>query len=118
MSEPYGEAVTWQPDRPRIRPLHTVIGWAVSAASVYVAAWILPGLTLHQTGAAFLAAAAIAVLNAILPPILASLRLPFMVAFGFLLVLFADAFLLCSPPTRCPTTSRSAASATRCWRRW
>ena len=94
MSEPYGEVVTWQPDRPRIRPLHTLIGWAVSAASVYVAAWILPGLTLHQTGAAFLAAAAIAVLNAILPPILASLRLPFMVAFGFLLVLFADAFLL------------------------
>ncbi len=92
--EPYGEQVTWQPDRPRIRPLHTIIGWAVSAASIVVASWVLPGLTLHQTGAAFAAAAIIAVLNAILPPILASLRLPFMVAFGFLLVLFADAFLL------------------------
>ena len=93
-AESYGEAVTWQPDRPRIRLLHTVVGWAVSAASIWVAAWILPGLTLEQTGAAFLTAAAIAVLNAILPPVLASLRLPFMVGIGFLLVLFADAYLL------------------------
>ena len=93
-ADSYGEAVTWQPDRPRIRLLHTVAGWAVSAASIWVAAGILPGLTLEQTGAAFLTAAAIAVLNAILPPVLASLRLPFMVGIGFLLVLFADAYLL------------------------
>ena len=94
MPERYGEAVTWEPARPRIRPLHTLVGWAVSAASIWVASWIVPGFTLHNTGAAFIGAAAIAVLNAILPPILASLRLPFMVAIGFLLVLFADAFLL------------------------
>ena len=94
MSEPYGEAVKWEPDRPRIRPLHTLLGWAVSAASIWAAAGLLPGFELHQTGAAFAAAAAIAVLNAIVPPVLAALRLPFMVGIGFLLVLFADAFLL------------------------
>jgi len=33
-------------------------------------------------------------LNAVLPPIVAALRLPFMLALGFLLVLVADAFLL------------------------
>jgi len=94
VTEPYGEAVKWEPDRPRIRPLHTLLGWAVSAASIWAAAGLLPGFNLHQTGAAFAAAAAIAVLNAIVPPVLAALRLPFMVGIGFLLVLFADAFLL------------------------
>ena len=68
-----------------------VVGWLVAAASLAVAAWVLPGFGLDTTGAAFPAAAAIAVLNAVLPPILAALRLPFMVALGFLLVLFADA---------------------------
>ena len=62
--------------------------------SLAVAAWVLPGIALDTTGAAFAGAAAIAVLNAVLPPILAALRLPFMVAIGFLLVLFADAWLL------------------------
>ena len=45
-------------------------------------------------GAAFLVAALIGVLNAVLPPVLAAIRLPFMLVTGFLLVLVADAFLL------------------------
>src|SRR4051794_10013155 len=90
----YGEAVSWEPDRPRLRPLRVLAGWIVAAVSLAVAAWVLPGFALDTTGAAFAAAAAIAVLNAVLPPILAALRLPFMVAVGFLLVLFADAWLL------------------------
>ena len=61
----YGEAVTWEPDRPRIRLLRTIVGWVVAAASVAVAAWLLPGVALERTGAAFLVAAVIAVLNAI-----------------------------------------------------
>ena len=90
----YGEAATWEPDRLRLRPLQVLVGWLVAAASLAVAAWVLPGFGLDTTGAAFAGAAAIAVLNAVLPPILAALRLPFMVAIGFLLVLFADAWLL------------------------
>jgi uncharacterized membrane protein YvlD (DUF360 family) len=43
---------------------------------------------------ALLAAAVIAVLNAILPPLVAALRLPFMLVLGFLLVLVLDALML------------------------
>src|SRR3954470_212185 len=90
----YGEMVTWHPEKPRLRPMRLVLGWVVSAASVAVAAWLLPGVALESSAAAFTVAAVIAVLNAILPPVLAALRLPFMVAIGFILVLLADALIL------------------------
>src|SRR5215203_5198218 len=90
----YGEQVTWQPASPRLRPVRLVIGWIVAAAAVAVAAWLLPGVELERSGAAFMVAAAIAVLNAVLPPVIAALRLPYMVAAGFVLVLAADAWLL------------------------
>jgi uncharacterized membrane protein YvlD (DUF360 family) len=67
------------------------LAWLVSAASLYVAAALLPGVTLKDPEAAILVAAAIAVINAVLPPLLASLRLPFTLITGFLLILFADA---------------------------
>jgi uncharacterized membrane protein YvlD (DUF360 family) len=94
MAAPYGEEVTWEPELPRLRVLPLLLAWIVAAASVAVAAWILPGFGLEATGAAFLVAAVVAVLNAILPPVLAALRLPFMLVLGFLLVLFANAFLI------------------------
>ncbi|HEY1276011.1 MAG TPA: phage holin family protein [Thermoleophilaceae bacterium] len=94
MAAPYGEEVTWEPELPRLRILPLLLAWIVAAASVAVAAWILPGFGLEATGAAFLVAAVVAVLNAILPPVLAALRLPFMLVLGFLLVLFANAFLI------------------------
>jgi uncharacterized membrane protein YvlD (DUF360 family) len=90
----YGEVVRWQPERPRLRIGRLVLGWIVAAASVEVASWLLPGVALEGTAAAFIVAALVAVLNAVLPPVLASLRLPFMVAFGFILVLLADAVVL------------------------
>src|SRR5689334_7411983 len=70
------------------------MSWAIAAGSLYVAAAIVPGLRLDRPGAAFVIAAVIAVLNALLPPIVAALRLPFMLALGFVLVLFLDAFIL------------------------
>jgi uncharacterized membrane protein YvlD (DUF360 family) len=91
---PYGQPVRWQPERPRLRLARVLVGWLVAAASVAVAATVLPGIELERTGAAFSAAAAIAVLNATLPPMLAALRLPFMLVLGFILVLLADALLL------------------------
>jgi uncharacterized membrane protein YvlD (DUF360 family) len=90
----YGEAVKWEPETPRIRPLHLLLSWAVSAVSVVAAAWLLPGVDLLEFGSGFLVALAVAVFNAILPPVLAALRLPFVVALGFLLALFANALLL------------------------
>src|SRR4051794_8933613 len=90
----HGERVSWQPGVPRFGVLHLAVALLVAAAAVYIAAWIVPGVALEATGAAFLVAALLAVLNAILPPVIAALRLPFMLAIGFVLVLLADAELL------------------------
>jgi uncharacterized membrane protein YvlD (DUF360 family) len=90
----YGEKLTWEPATPRLRVLPLLVSWIIAAASVAVAAWIVPGVDLEQTGAAFVVAAAIALLNAVLPPVLAAFRLPFMLVAGFLLVLAADALVL------------------------
>jgi uncharacterized membrane protein YvlD (DUF360 family) len=88
---PVSGPVAWQPTKPALRPLRLLVAWALSAASVYVAAWIVPGVTVDNPGGAFLVAALIAVVNAVLPPVIAALRLPFTLLTGFLLVLFADA---------------------------
>ena len=90
----HGEAVAWEPTKPRLRPFRLLISWAIAAATLYVAAILVPGVTLERPGAAFAVAAVVAVLNAIVPPVLAALRLPFMLALGFVLVLVVDALLL------------------------
>src|SRR3954454_9658980 len=84
----------WQPVKPKVRPLRLVVSWAVAAASVFVAAALVPGVSLGEPGGGFLVAALIAVLNAVLPPLVAALRLPLTVAFGFVLVLLVDAAVL------------------------
>src|SRR3954469_18195548 len=99
----YGERPPrWEPATPRLRPIRLAVSWVAGAVAVWLAAVIVPGFRLNRVGAAFLLAARVAVLNAIVPPVLAALRLPFMVAVGFLLVLFADALLLRLPHTAVP----------------
>jgi uncharacterized membrane protein YvlD (DUF360 family) len=93
-ADSYGEMVRWEPATPRLHVLRLLVSWVVAAASVAIAAWIVPGVGLEQTGAAFAVAALIAILNAVLPPLLAALRLPFMLVAGFLVVLAADALVL------------------------
>jgi uncharacterized membrane protein YvlD (DUF360 family) len=93
MSE-YGQPVTWQPDRPRFKPLRLLISWFLTAAALWVAAAILPGVHVEGFWGAILVAAVVAVLNAVLPPLVAALRLPFMLVLGFLLVLALNAFVL------------------------
>jgi uncharacterized membrane protein YvlD (DUF360 family) len=90
----YGERVAWTPEKPRFRPGRLLVGWVVAAAAVGVSVWITPGTEIEGAGAAFLVAAVIGVLNAVLPPVLAAIRLPFMLVTGFLLVLLADAVVL------------------------
>src|SRR3954447_19605941 len=90
----YGERVKWQPDVPRIGIVRFLLAWVVAAAAGGVSVWITPGTDIDRPGAAFVVAALIGVLNAVLPPILAALRLPLMLVTGFLLVLAADAALL------------------------
>jgi uncharacterized membrane protein YvlD (DUF360 family) len=93
-SRVYGETMSWEPVAPRIHPLRLLVSWAVLTASVYVAALLVPGVGLDKPGAGALVALSLALLNALIPPVIAALRLPFMVAIGFILVLVIDAGLL------------------------
>ena len=91
---PFGESVAWKPARPTFHPGRLLVTWILSAAALFVAALIVPGVSVEGFLGAAIAAFLIAILNAILPPIIASLRLPLMAALGFLLVLAADALML------------------------
>jgi uncharacterized membrane protein YvlD (DUF360 family) len=90
----YGEAVAWTPERPRFKPIRLVVALVLNGVALWIAAAILPGVDVVSVGAALLVAAVIATLNSILPPIVAALRLPFTLAFGFLLVLVVDAVVI------------------------
>jgi uncharacterized membrane protein YvlD (DUF360 family) len=90
----YGERPRWIPERPRIRPFAVLFNWLLSALALLIAAEILPNASVRNFGGALVAVLAIAVLNAILPPIVAALRLPFMLLLGFGLVLVLDALML------------------------
>jgi uncharacterized membrane protein YvlD (DUF360 family) len=90
----YGRSVTWSPARPKLRPLRLLVAWLASALALFVAAWIVPGATVNGFWGALAASAAIAVLNALLPPLVAALRLPFMLLVGLVLVLVLDALIL------------------------
>ena len=90
----YAQRPHWEPAKLRLNPLRLAAWWVVSAASVWLAAVIVPGFELNGVGAAFLVAAVLAVLNAIVPPLIAAMRLPYMVAIGFLMILVANTLLL------------------------
>ena len=90
----YGAIPHWTPGRPKVRPRRLLLQWVTSALALYIAAMIVPGVRIEGFIGAFIAAALIAVLNAVLPPLIAALRLPYMLAVGFLLVLFLDAWMV------------------------
>ena len=93
-ARPYDEAMTWTPEVPRRGLVALLSAWVVAAAAVAVGAWLTPGVALETDGAAFLVAIVLAALNAVLPPVVAALRLPFTFVLGFLLVLVVDALIL------------------------
>ena len=70
------------------------LSWLLAAASMLVAVAIVPGAHVKDVAAAFVVTAAIAVLNGLLPPIIAALRLPFTLLIGFVLVLLLDVLML------------------------
>jgi uncharacterized membrane protein YvlD (DUF360 family) len=94
MTSAYGETVSWQPDRLPFKPIRLLVTWALTALAIEVTAAVLPGVDIDAHGGALLVAIVVAAVNAVLPPILAALRLPFMLALGFLLVLVVNAFAL------------------------
>lgn len=79
---------------PRFRLRHLVVAWLLGAISVVLAAEIVPGVHVDDFWGALLVAAILSGLNAVIPPVLAALRLPLTLVFGFLLVLVADALML------------------------
>jgi len=84
----------WSPERPSLHPLRLAIAWLGSALALLLAAGLAPGAELKGFGGAVAVAAIVGVLNAVLPPLVAALRLPFTVAVGFLLALGLDAAIL------------------------
>ena len=84
----------WSPRRPRVRLGWLAAAWVASALALLLAAGIVPGAEIRDFGGAVAVAAVVAVLNAVLPPLVAALRLPFTVAAGFVLVLALDAAIL------------------------
>ncbi len=90
----YGKKVAWKPERPRFKLLQLVLSWLLTALAMWVAAAILPGVDVVEQGGALLMAAVVGVLNALLPPLLAALRLPFTVGLGFILALIMNALIL------------------------
>jgi uncharacterized membrane protein YvlD (DUF360 family) len=96
------DVTAWTPATLRLRPARLLLGWVVAAAAVGVTAWLLPGVALRSDSSAFVVAALIAVLNALVPPMLAAVRLPFTLLAGFLLVLLADAGILLAADAAVP----------------
>ena len=94
MTTDHAEALTWHPERPRFKLSRLLLSWLLTAAALWFAAAILPGVDVDTYGGALLMALVIAALNAVLPPLLAALRLPFTVALGFVLVLVLNAVVL------------------------
>jgi len=80
--------------RPTLRATRLLLSLVVTAASVFLAAGLLPGLDVGSFGAALLTALAIGLLSAVLAPLVAAVQLPFTVATSFLLALVLDAVIL------------------------
>ncbi len=96
-SEPeptYGQSTAWQPDRPSLKVFPLIVSWFATGVALMVASWLLPGVDIGSFWGALVVAAVVALLNAVIPPVLAALRLPLTLVFGFLLVLIADALIL------------------------
>jgi uncharacterized membrane protein YvlD (DUF360 family) len=87
-------SLRWRPERPRLRVGRLAAAWLASALGLLLAAGVVPGAGVRGFGGAVVVAAIVAVLNAVLPPVVAALRLPFTLAIGFVLVLALDAAML------------------------
>jgi uncharacterized membrane protein YvlD (DUF360 family) len=86
--------VTWKASAPRVRPDLLVVHWLVATIAVFVAAWAVPHVSVGSIPHAAVAAALIAALNAMLPPLVAALKVPYTLLIGFLASLALDPAIL------------------------
>ena len=77
-----------------MRLFHLLASWFATGVALMVSAALLPGVDIDGFWGALLVAAVVAALNAVIPPVLAALRLPLTLVLGFVLVLIADALIL------------------------
>ena len=89
----YGQSAR-RADRPTRQLFALVVSWLAMGVALIVTAGILPGVSIENFWGALVVAAIVAALNAVVPPVLAALRLPLTLVLGFLLVLIADALIL------------------------
>ena len=75
---------------------------------------LVAGLRPRQPGRGVRRGGAVAAFNAVLPPLIAALRLPFTLALGFVLVLLVDALALVLADDLVPSFGRSTGSASPC----
>ena len=88
----YGEAPSRADVRPKLHVSRFLLSLAVSTAAFLLAALILPGFELSDGWAALTAAVIVGrMLNAVVAPVIAALRLPYTIATTFLLILLFDA---------------------------
>ena len=74
--------------------LHAVLNWFLGALALWLVARIIPGIEVRDFGAALVATIVIAIVNAVLGPILKLLGLPFIILTLGLFLLVIDAVLL------------------------
>ena len=90
----YGADPEWRPEKLRFKPLRLLLAWLIAALSVNAAAAILSGFVIKETGGNWILAALIGVLNALVPPLIAAIRLPFALGTGFLLLLLINTWAI------------------------
>ena len=90
----HGQSIAWGLERPRVRLFHLLVSLFATGVALMVAAAVLPGVDIKSFWGALLVAVVVSALNAVIPPVLAALRLPLTLVLGFLLVLIADALIL------------------------
>jgi len=93
-SAEFGRDVRWRPERPRWKVGRFLVSWFIVSLAILGAGVLVPGFTIGSFGDALSVALVLSLLNALLSPLLAAIRLPLPLISSFLLMLFANAYLL------------------------
>ncbi len=70
----------------RTHPIRLLFRLLISALALFLAAWIVPGVEVNGFWGALIAALLIAVINAVVPPLLAALPIPWTLVITLLLL--------------------------------
>jgi uncharacterized membrane protein YvlD (DUF360 family) len=74
--------------------LRLLLSLVIGVAALWVAAAVVPGVTIGGVPGAIAVTIAVAALNAVVPPLVASVRLPFTILTGLVALLLVDAAIL------------------------